>query len=100
MSAFSYTKEKMIKAYPKTNVKWSSLKISVFLFLISNISYAKVKERKRKLATLSSKIFVGSTANSKGNPTKNEIWSGFLKNLIVLGSFTVFVHKFSNKKRV
>ena len=63
-------------------------------FLISNISYDNVKEKKRKLATFSSKISVGSTANSKANPPKNEIWSGFLKNLSVLGSFTTHDHKF------
>ena len=47
--------------------------MSLFPFLISNISYAKVKEKKRKLATLSSRIFVGMTDKSKGKPTKNEI---------------------------
>ena len=32
-----------------------------------------VKEKQSTVATLSSKLFVGSSANNKGNPTKNEI---------------------------
>jgi hypothetical protein len=73
MSKFSYTKERMIKMYAMTNVKWSSLTISRPPFLISNISYTNVKEKERKLATFSSKIWVGSTVNSKVNPHKNEM---------------------------